>query len=102
MDVVKRNVEELGGSIEVRSTEGQGSRFSITLPLTLAIVDGQTVAVGDECYIVPLTAIVESLQMRAAAVKQVIGHGEVLAFRGRIPAGGAAKPVLRHAERARR
>jgi len=82
MDVVKGNVEALGGSIEVRSVEGQGARFIITLPLTLAIVDGQTVAVGDESYIVPLTAIVESLQMRSAQVRQVVGHGEVLSFRG--------------------
>ncbi len=82
MDVVRGNVEALGGSIEVRSVDGQGARFIITLPLTLAIVDGQTVAVGDESYIVPLTAIVESLQMRTASVKQVVGHGEVLSFRG--------------------
>jgi two-component system chemotaxis sensor kinase CheA len=82
MDVVKRNVDELGGSIEVRSEAGKGSRFIITLPLTLAIVDGQTVAVGDESYIVPLTAIVESLQLRTASVKHVVGHGEVLSFRG--------------------
>jgi two-component system chemotaxis sensor kinase CheA len=82
MDVVKRNVDELGGSIEVRSDTGKGSRFIITLPLTLAIVDGQTVAVGDESYIVPLTAIVESLQMRTASVNHVVGHGEVLSFRG--------------------
>jgi two-component system, chemotaxis family, sensor kinase CheA len=82
MDVVKRNVDELGGSIEVRSEAGIGSRFIITLPLTLAIVDGQTVAVGDESYIVPLTAIVESLQLSSASVKQVVGHGEVLSFRG--------------------
>lgn len=82
MDVVKRNVEELGGSIEVRSDTGKGSRFIITLPLTLAIVDGQTVAVGEESYIVPLTAIVESLQMRSASVSRVVGHGEVLSFRG--------------------
>ena len=82
MDVVKRNVDELGGSIEVRSEAGIGSRFIITLPLTLAIVDGQTVAVGDESYIVPLTAIVESLQLSTASVKQVVGHGEVLSFRG--------------------
>jgi two-component system chemotaxis sensor kinase CheA len=82
MDVVKRNVEELGGSIEVHSALGKGSRFTITLPLTLAIVDGQTIAVGDETYIVPLTAIIESLQMKTAAVSQVVGHGEVLTFRG--------------------
>ncbi len=82
MDVVKRNVEELGGSIEVSSVEGKGSRFTITLPLTLAIVDGQTIAVGEENYIVPLTAIVESLQMRTAAVSHVVGRGEVLTFRG--------------------
>jgi two-component system, chemotaxis family, sensor kinase CheA len=82
MDVVRRNVDELGGSIEVRSEAGKGSRFIITLPLTLAIVDGQTVAVGDESYIVPLTAIVESLQMHAASVNHVVGHGEVLSFRG--------------------
>jgi two-component system, chemotaxis family, sensor kinase CheA len=82
MDVVKRNVDELGGSIEVRSESGKGSRFIIELPLTLAIVDGQTVAVGDESYIVPLTAIVESLQLHAASVTRVVGHGEVLSFRG--------------------
>jgi two-component system, chemotaxis family, sensor kinase CheA len=82
MDVVRRNVEELGGSIEVQSTVGRGSRFIITLPLTLAILEGQTIAVGDEIYIVPLTAIIESLQMRSAAVNQVVGHGEVLTFRG--------------------
>jgi two-component system chemotaxis sensor kinase CheA len=82
MDVVKRNVDELGGSIEVRSETGQGTRFSITLPLTLAILDGQTVVIGEESYIVPITAIVESLQMRTAMIRHVIGHGEVLSFRG--------------------
>ncbi len=82
MDVVKRNVDELGGSIEVRSETGKGSRFIITLPLTLAIVDGQTVAIGEECYIVPITAIVESLEMRTAMLSHVVGHGEVLCFRG--------------------
>ena len=82
MDVVKRNVDELGGSIEVRSETGQGTRFSITLPLTLAILDGQTVVVGEESYIVPIAAIVESLQTRTATIRHVIGHGEVLSFRG--------------------
>ncbi len=63
MDVVRRNIKELGGSIELRSEAGQGTRFTITLPLTLAIVDGQSVAVGNEVYIVPLVTIIESLQL---------------------------------------
>jgi two-component system chemotaxis sensor kinase CheA len=58
MDVVRRNIKELGGSIEVHSTVGHGSRFTITLPLTLAIVDGQSVSVGSETYIVPLITII--------------------------------------------
>jgi two-component system, chemotaxis family, sensor kinase CheA len=82
MDVVRRNVEELGGSIEIRSVEGNGSTFVISLPLTLAIVDGQTVAVGEESYIVPLTAIVESLRARDTSIQRIVGHGEVLSFRG--------------------
>jgi len=82
MDVVRRNVEELGGSIEIRSVEGNGSTFVIRLPLTLAIVDGQTVAVGEESYIVPLTAIVESLRARDTSIQRIVGHGEVLSFRG--------------------
>ncbi|HWW21610.1 MAG TPA: chemotaxis protein CheA [Steroidobacteraceae bacterium] len=102
MDVVKRNVEELGGSIEVHSAPGGGSRFTITLPLTLAIVDGQTIAVGEETYIVPLTAIIESLQMKTAAVNQVVGHGEVLTFRGEyLPVVRLQKHFNSRADRAR-
>ena len=82
MDVVKRNVEILGGRIELQSRAGQGTRFTITLPPTLAIVDGQAVAVGEELYIVPLTAMVESLQMRTAPLQQLLGRGQVLSFRG--------------------
>ncbi|HTW73557.1 MAG TPA: chemotaxis protein CheA [Steroidobacteraceae bacterium] len=82
LDIVKRNVESLGGSVEVRSVAGRGALFRLTLPLTLAIIDGQTVAVGEESYIVPLTAIVESLQASGARLERVVGHGEVLAFRG--------------------
>lgn len=82
MDVVRRNIKELGGAIEVRSELGKGSRFIITLPLTLAIVDGQTIAVGSEHYIVPLTAIVESLQLKAGVANRIVGQGEVFSFRG--------------------
>jgi two-component system chemotaxis sensor kinase CheA len=82
MDVVRRNVKELGGKIDVRSDAGRGSRFTITLPLTLAIVDGQSVAVGTETYIVPLISIVESMQLKSSGVTRVSGHSEVLSFRG--------------------
>jgi two-component system, chemotaxis family, sensor kinase CheA len=82
MDVVRRNIQELGGKIEVVSERGRGSRFVITLPLTLAIVDGQSVAVGSETYIVPLTSIIESLQLTPSAVNRLGGRGEVFAFRG--------------------
>lgn len=82
MDVVRRNVKELGGKIELASQAGRGARFTITLPLTLAIVDGQLVSVGTETYIVPLTSIVESLQLSAAQISRISAQGEVFACRG--------------------
>jgi two-component system chemotaxis sensor kinase CheA len=86
MDVVRRNIKELGGSIEVSSTAGRGSRFVITLPLTLAIVDGQSVSVGSETYIVPLITIIESLQLEPGGVNRIAGHQEVFWFRdGYVP-----------------
>ena len=82
MDVVRRNIKELGGKIELRSDYGKGSKTIITLPLTLAIVDGQSVSVGSETYIVPLISIVESMQLKAADVSRLSGRGEVFSFRG--------------------
>ncbi|MBX5460592.1 MAG: chemotaxis protein CheA [Steroidobacteraceae bacterium] len=82
LDVVRRNVKELGGSIEVKNDPGRGARFIITLPLTLAIVDGQSIAVGKQNYIVPLISIIESLQIKQGSLNRIAGRGEVFAFRG--------------------
>ena len=82
LDVVLRNVKELGGKIEVTSEQGKGARFVITLPLTLAIVDGQSIAVGRQNYIVPLVSIIESLQIKQGSLNRIAGRGEVFAFRG--------------------
>jgi two-component system chemotaxis sensor kinase CheA len=82
MDVVRRNVRDLGGSVGVKSEAGKGSVFTIALPLTLAIIDGLVTAVGHERYIVPLTSIVESLRLDAEAVRRIAGGGEVFQFRG--------------------
>ena len=74
MDVVRRNISSLGGRIEIESKLGEGSTFRIHLPLTLAILDGQLVRVGTEVYIVPLVAIVESLQIKKELVNRVSGN----------------------------
>ncbi|SKB44462.1 chemotaxis protein CheA [Luteibacter sp. 22Crub2.1] len=81
MDVVRRNVMDLGGTVSIRSVEGKGTTFTITLPLTLAIIDGLTAAVGEETYIVPLVSIVESVQVKPDAVRSVAGGGELFRFR---------------------
>jgi two-component system chemotaxis sensor kinase CheA len=82
MDVVKRNIQAMGGRVEIESALGTGTRMSIRLPLTLAILDGLSVSVGGEMFIVPLTYIVESLQPAAADVKTVSGRGRVVQVRG--------------------
>ncbi|NQZ28024.1 MAG: chemotaxis protein CheA [Colwellia sp.] len=73
MDVVKRNIQSLGGRIQVKSTLGKGSSFKVHLPLTLAILDGQLVKVGSETYIIPLISIVESLQIDNKLINRVSG-----------------------------
>jgi len=82
MDVVKRNVQALGGRISVQSRFGEGSRFTLSLPLTLAVLDGMVVSVAKETFIIPLTAIIESLRPRPNDIHPVVGRGEVLALRG--------------------
>jgi two-component system chemotaxis sensor kinase CheA len=82
MDVVKRNVQSLGGRITVQSRFGTGSRFTLSLPLTLAVVDGMVVSIGKETFIIPLTAIIESLRPQAADIHPLVGRGDVLALRG--------------------
>ncbi len=81
MDVVRRNINELGGHIEIESELGRGSAIIIRLPLTLAILDGQTISVGDEIYIVPLISIIESLQVDPKNIKLIAGRGETLKLR---------------------
>ncbi|CAM5459200.1 chemotaxis protein CheA [Rhodanobacter lindaniclasticus] len=81
MDVVRRNVRDLGGSVGVKSVAGKGSVFTIALPLTLAIIDGLVTAVGEERYIVPLISIVESLRLKPEAVRHLASGGEVFHFR---------------------
>ncbi|NTS76516.1 chemotaxis protein CheA [Catenovulum sp. SM1970] len=81
MDVVRRNILALNGSIELESRPGQGSTFTIRLPLTLAILDGQLVRVGEHIYIIPLVNIIESLQVDVSKVNNVGGEYEVLRLR---------------------
>ena len=81
MDVVRRNIKDLGGTIEVKSQQGVGSTFTIRLPLTLAILDGQLVRVGKETFIIPLVSIVESLQIKMDRYSVIAGKTEVYQLR---------------------
>lgn len=81
MDVVRRNIKELGGKIEIATEAGRGTTFFIRLPLTLAILDGQLVRVADQTYVIPLISIVESLQIKRNQVSSVAGGGELYRLR---------------------
>lgn len=83
MDVVKRNIEALNGRIELSTAAGAGTRVRLTLPLTLAIIDGLSLGLGGSTYILPLGSIVESLRPRPTELRSVTGGGEVLMVRGR-------------------
>ncbi len=81
MDVVKRNIRELGGTIEVKSEKGVGSKIIIRLPLTLAILDGQLIRVGKDTYIIPLISIIESLQVKDEKISSIGGQAELYKLR---------------------
>jgi two-component system chemotaxis sensor kinase CheA len=82
MDVVKRNITAMGGVVDIRSSKGFGTTISISLPLTLAILDGMSIKVGEEIYILPLGYVVESLQPDPNDVKEISGQGTVVKVRG--------------------
>ena len=81
MDVVRKNINSLGGAVEVKSESGIGSTFTIRLPLTLAIMDGQIIQVADQRYIIPLISIIESVEVDISKVKKVTGKGELYKIR---------------------
>ncbi|MBL8815675.1 MAG: chemotaxis protein CheA [Planctomyces sp.] len=89
MDVVRRNVEALQGSISIRSTPGKGCRMIVRLPLTLAILDGLLVRVGQDSYVIPLLSVVESIKPSARDIRTVLGRGEIITLRGEVV------PILR-------
>ncbi|MBN1362380.1 MAG: chemotaxis protein CheA [Sedimentisphaerales bacterium] len=84
MDVVKKNIESLRGKIEIRSTRGQGTTFTIRLPLTLAVIDGQIVCIGSNRYIIPINSIVRSLRPTRQQLSSVQNRGELILERGEL------------------
>jgi len=81
MDVVRRNIQALGGRIVIQSQPGLGSRFTLSLPLTLAVLDGMIIGVGDETYVLPVTSIVETLRPARRDVERLVGQADVLRIR---------------------
>ena len=81
MDVVKKNITALGGSVEIDSAEGYGMSVKVRLPLTLAIMDGMSIGVGEEVYILPLSSVVESFQVDNSMIKTIGGTGRVVEVR---------------------
>jgi two-component system chemotaxis sensor kinase CheA len=84
MDVVKRNIEKLRGKIEIASEVGRGSTFKIKLPLTMAIIDGLVVRVGDDRFILPTASVQMALRPTKEAISTVHGRGELLDLRGKL------------------
>jgi two-component system chemotaxis sensor kinase CheA len=84
LDVVRRNIERLRGRVEISSKPGQGTRFKISLPLTLAIIDGFIVKVGEERYIIPTLSVRESFRPQPGMVTEIQNKAEVVNVRGKI------------------
>lgn len=84
MDVVLQNIEQLGGSIAIATEVGHGTRFTIKLPLTLAILDGLSIQVGEQVYIIPLVSITESIRPKQADLGTVLHRDEVVSVRGQL------------------
>jgi len=84
MDVVRRNIEKIRGKVEVESVPGKGTRFTTYVPLTLAIIEGLLVGVGDQRYIIPTLSVQESFRPLPGAVTTVQGRGELISVRGRL------------------
>jgi two-component system chemotaxis sensor kinase CheA len=84
MDVVKKNIESLRGRVDITSTKGKGSIFTIRLPLTLAVIDGQVVRIGDARFIIPINAIVRSLRPTREQISTVQNRGEMVMERGEL------------------
>ncbi|MDB5914011.1 MAG: chemotaxis protein CheA [Ramlibacter sp.] len=81
MDVVKRNIKALGGTIDLSSTRGQGTRVTVSVPLTLAIMEAMTIAVAGETYVLPLSCVVESLSVKSEELHSLPGSGDTLRVR---------------------
>jgi len=89
MDVVRRNIEKMRGKIEISSIDGEGTTFTLYVPLTLAIIEGLLVGIGEERYVIPTLSVRESFRPLPGMVTQVQGRGEVVSVRGRLT------PILR-------
>lgn len=83
MDVVKKSIQSLGGRVSIHSVEGEGCTFSMLLPLTLAVLDGMIVRVSNECYVVPLINIVETLRPTKNQIHKIVGGSEILDLRSK-------------------